>query len=138
MSDLKEMKITYHHMRVERNGQVIPRGTVCYIRDGVKTAVGIALCSDEDNFSYKLGRQIAFGRASHIYRHVTDAPEGETVEPIYALRPIASNHGRDIVRDIEDNHPSYEGNTFYYVPLYFKEFVVLDPEYKVTDVVSPG
>ena len=137
MSDTKDLKITYHHMRTERNGQAIPKGTVCYIRDGEKTAVGIALCSDSDNFSYKLGRQIAFGRASHIYRHVTETVEDETTTSNFALRPIASPSGRGIMADIRANHPAYGEVEFSYMPMYFKEFVINDPEYKVTAVINP-
>lgn len=44
-----------------------PRGgsTAAYIydKDGKLLAEGFSFCSDEDNFNYKLGRDIAIGRA---------------------------------------------------------------------------
>lgn len=37
--------------------------TFCIIRRNGQEVIGIALCSHRDNFSYRLGREISFGRA---------------------------------------------------------------------------
>lgn len=53
--------IDFRHIRDKDNKMF---ATVCEIHDKDKLyAVGIAFCSDKDNFSRKIGRQIAINRA---------------------------------------------------------------------------
>lgn len=53
--------IDFRHLRDKDNKLF---ATVCEIHDKQNTlAVGISLCSDKDNFSRKIGRQIAINRA---------------------------------------------------------------------------
>ena len=82
---MKVKKVYYKHYRYEKNSavpryrwykrrskefEVMPYGgvTECHlVLEDNSEIVGISECSMQDNFNYKIGRQIAFGRAVKKY-----------------------------------------------------------------------
>ena len=82
---MKVKKVYYKHYRIEKNGavlryrwykrrskefEVMPYGgvTECHlVLEDDSEIVATSECSLQDNFNYKIGRQIAFGRAVKKY-----------------------------------------------------------------------
>lgn len=62
---MEQLKIQYQYFY---DLAVRPRVTCCYIRDGVRTYVGFAVCSVRDMPRKKVGRAIAYQRALYMYR----------------------------------------------------------------------
>lgn len=75
---IKKMKLTQH---------VLPQGgaTVVRMLDGEREATGVAFCSNRDNFSKKIGRMIATGRARKQLE----------LDPKFGLRRILEVSGKD-------------------------------------------
>jgi len=57
----------YYHYRDETGSM---KSTICIISENGWTARGIAICNDKDNFSRKIGRAIAKGRASKALKNM--------------------------------------------------------------------
>lgn len=85
------MKVDYQHLyiRNEHSMQPQPRVTACYIRVNGKTHVGIALCSQDDNPSKKVGRSIAHTRAVSAMEGKS-CPMGRT-EAMYLMHHLSQN-----------------------------------------------
>lgn len=90
-----------------------PRGgaTICYVEtdDGKTGALGIALCSFSDNFSYERGRKIAFNRAILRFQGEQtgpwgggrDRPDREYIGDDYA--PILTQRNRAYLAGVKEN-----------------------------------
>ena len=59
--------------------------TICYlVLSNDNMVCGYADCSEKDNFSYKIGRQIAYGRAMKRYLKCVSQPQSEWITALSA------------------------------------------------------
>lgn len=97
-----QSKLKYYHMRrktsklesVKNPRGIMAKGgiTVAIVDDNGKKTVAIALCSDKDNYSKKIGRKITLGR---IYSRVH---ENKTPE---WTRSYAETTIKEVLEDIK-------------------------------------
>ena len=98
---MKVKKVYYKHYRIEKNGavlryrwykrhskefEVMPYGgvTECHlVLEDNSEIVAIAECSFQDNFCYRTGRLIAFGRAAKQYRQWLEQIEAQKADWVY-------------------------------------------------------
>lgn len=73
---MTDLNITYQHFYTSQRRPIV---TVCYLRDGQHTYIGVAVCSPRDMPCKRVGRAIAYTRAIWAFHmRQTGKPLGET------------------------------------------------------------
>jgi len=111
---------------IGKNGEPItehkPRVTACYIKKDNHVAVGLAICSLDDNPSKRQGRAIALNRAVYALEQLVDSLHRGMPADI-TLLPINRERALDVMWDVNIDRR---------FPREYKAFVVLDtPNFRI-------